>query len=144
MGKGAQGNWMWSVSDSCELIPDYRASNLNRLIHLNTPSPEKHAAFDVKLNLRKIRMSSIRDYYHKRYIDVSGTGKRSEDEGTFELRSKAMLRAMPNPPLPVLDFGCGRGAFAKRLVQSGYSVTGVDISDTALEIARKGISDAKF
>lgn len=40
------------------------------------------------------------------------------------------------PPLEVLDVGCGTGRLARRLHESGFSVTGVDISPEAVHAAR--------
>jgi SAM-dependent methyltransferase len=37
----------------------------------------------------------------------------------------------------VLDVGCGTGALAERLAQSGYQVTGVDPSDGMLDLLRR-------
>lgn len=41
--------------------------------------------------------------------------------------------------LKVLDFGCGSGRFAKRFAQSNFEVTGVDISQEMLEIAKTNL-----
>lgn len=39
-----------------------------------------------------------------------------------------------------LDLGCGPGAFSKALSRLGYTVTGVDYSDTFISIASKNLS----
>lgn len=44
---------------------------------------------------------------------------------------------MPGPGSRVLDFGCGTGWTTLMLAQTGADVVGVDISTTALEIARQ-------
>ena len=45
----------------------------------------------------------------------------------------------------VLDMGCGAGfPVTKFLVESGYGVTGVDISESMLKLAKRNVSKAKF
>lgn len=45
----------------------------------------------------------------------------------------------------VLDLGCGPGIpITKELVNRGFRVTGVDISDTMIELARKNVPNAKY
>ena len=43
----------------------------------------------------------------------------------------------PKPGMHVLDAGCGTGNFSIKLAQAGCRVTGIDISDEMLEIAKK-------
>jgi SAM-dependent methyltransferase len=40
----------------------------------------------------------------------------------------------------ILEVGCGTGRVAHRLAQNGYNITGLDISDAMLEIARRKTS----
>jgi SAM-dependent methyltransferase len=47
----------------------------------------------------------------------------------------AFVRAL-SPSGSVLDVGCGTGALAQRLAESGYEVTGVDPSEGMLEVLR--------
>jgi len=45
----------------------------------------------------------------------------------------------------VLDVGCGAGIpTAKYLVNKGLKLTGIDISETMLKMARKNVPDAEF
>ncbi len=44
----------------------------------------------------------------------------------------------------VLDLGCGTGQFIYRLLKDGYSVTGVDISETMLKVAESKIKTEKL
>jgi SAM-dependent methyltransferase len=44
----------------------------------------------------------------------------------------------------ILEVGCGVGKLAASLVAMGYEVVGVDISETAITLARRSVSDAKF
>jgi SAM-dependent methyltransferase len=48
-----------------------------------------------------------------------------------------MAGLMPGPGSRVLDFGCGTGWTSVMLAQTGADVVGVDISPSALEIAKK-------
>ena len=41
----------------------------------------------------------------------------------------------------ILDLGCGTGGHARVFAKKGYRVTGVDISESMLEIARKKAAD---
>lgn len=44
----------------------------------------------------------------------------------------------------VLDVGCGSGVKSKYLIKHGLKVTGIDISDKLLEIARREVPGGKF
>lgn len=43
----------------------------------------------------------------------------------------------PAPDSEILDVGCGRGRHARVLARRGYRVTGIDVAERALQIARK-------
>ncbi|GIV59249.1 class I SAM-dependent methyltransferase [Rhodocaloribacter litoris] len=43
----------------------------------------------------------------------------------------------PTPGAAILDVGCGRGRHARSLARRGYRVTGIDLSERALEQARR-------
>ncbi len=44
----------------------------------------------------------------------------------------------------VLDLGCGAGKFTRALLEAGYSTTGTDISNDALDLARKYVPQCNF
>lgn len=44
----------------------------------------------------------------------------------------------------VVDLGCGSGIWARRLVDAGYGVLGVDVSAAMLAIARERVPEARF
>lgn len=44
--------------------------------------------------------------------------------------------AKPEPGAAILDMGCGRGRHARALARRGYHVTGVDLSERAIEEAQ--------
>lgn len=50
----------------------------------------------------------------------------------------------PLPGKRILDIGCGPGTLAKRLVEDGAAVTGVDPGVAALAEARDAVPDARF
>lgn len=50
--------------------------------------------------------------------------------------SAVRQQAAANPPPALLDVGCGTGRLAWRMHESGFSVTGVDISPDAVRAAR--------
>jgi ubiquinone/menaquinone biosynthesis C-methylase UbiE len=45
--------------------------------------------------------------------------------------------SLPNPPLTVLDIGCGTGSLSLVLAESGHVVTGIDFSSTMIALAEK-------
>lgn len=47
-------------------------------------------------------------------------------------------------PRKILDYGCGGGWLSKILVSEGYNVTGVDISENLIKIARRNIPEGEF
>jgi len=44
-------------------------------------------------------------------------------------------------PYKVIEFGCGAGNYVIYLAQQGFDVTGIDISNAAIEIAKKAASE---
>jgi 2-polyprenyl-3-methyl-5-hydroxy-6-metoxy-1,4-benzoquinol methylase len=44
----------------------------------------------------------------------------------------------------VLDLGCGNGALTNELAKSGFSMTGVDVSESGLSIASQNYPDIRF
>ena len=44
----------------------------------------------------------------------------------------------------VVDLGCGSGLWARELVDAGYRVLGIDISEAMIELARKRVPEAEF
>src|SRR3569833_267296 len=55
-----------------------------------------------------------------------------------------LLERLP-PGSRVLDAGCGTGVpTARQLVEAGHKVTGLDISDEMLRLARRDVPDAEF
>src|SRR5918995_3278749 len=44
----------------------------------------------------------------------------------------------------VVDLGCGSGLWARELIDAGYSVLGIDISEAMVEISRERVPEAEF
>lgn len=44
----------------------------------------------------------------------------------------------------IVDLGCGTGLLARKLIDAGYGVFGVDISEAMIEIARERVPEAEF
>jgi SAM-dependent methyltransferase len=49
---------------------------------------------------------------------------------------QALRQATPDKLLTLLDVGCGSGRLSKRFTEQGFAVLGVDISPTAIRVAR--------
>lgn len=48
-----------------------------------------------------------------------------------------IIKMLPVDGSPILDVGCGNGAFANYLISKGYNVYGTDASATGISIAKK-------
>lgn len=48
-----------------------------------------------------------------------------------------IFNLLPPPPAKVIDFGCGTGWTSEFYAQGGYQVTGLDISDDMISLARR-------
>ena len=44
----------------------------------------------------------------------------------------------------VVDLGCGSGLWARKLVDTGYRVLGIDISEAMIELSRNRVPEAEF
>jgi len=66
----------------------------------------------------------------------------------FALRSApGILEILGENGVPdglVVDLGCGSGQWARELLQAGYRVLGIDISEAMIEIARQKAPGAEF
>lgn len=55
-----------------------------------------------------------------------------------------LLRTYCGPELRILDVGCGAGYVALELARNGHRVTGIDISEENIAIARKTLADNPY
>ena len=76
------------------------------------------------------------DFYDSLYEDKSYRHECNFVKHIFETYREKKVNS-------ILDLGCGTGSHALPFADMGYAVTGVDLSDTMLEIARKKASDQK-
>lgn len=75
------------------------------------------------------------DYAH--YYDLFNQGKDYSKEVDFiEQVFKKFWRKL-NKIKTILDLGCGTGLHSEELIKRGYEVTGLDLSEEMIEIARK-------
>lgn len=59
------------------------------------------------------------------------------DPGTRAAWQELLLAHLPPAPARVLDLGCGTGSLSVLLAEQGYEVTGLDLSDEMLAVARE-------
>lgn len=71
--------------------------------------------------------------WEKRYV----SGDLPWDSGQPDVHLSHMLEAFDIAPGTALDLGCGTGTNAVWLCQRGFSVTGVDVSATAVQAAQR-------
>jgi SAM-dependent methyltransferase len=64
--------------------------------------------------------------------------------GECDLLERVFTTYASKPVTSILDLGSGTGVHAHELATRGYEVVGVDRSESMLEVARRGRSDAKF
>lgn len=57
--------------------------------------------------------------------------------GEFLMGIGGVMSLLPSPPAKLLDLGCGVGWTSIFFAKNGYQVTGVDISDHSISIARE-------
>ncbi|WP_433186238.1 class I SAM-dependent methyltransferase [Actinoallomurus sp. CA-150999] len=56
--------------------------------------------------------------------------------------SDLLTRLLPlDPPLRILDVGCGTGFLSLLLAEAGHAVVGLDLSEPMLEVARRAATD---
>jgi ubiquinone/menaquinone biosynthesis C-methylase UbiE len=68
------------------------------------------------------------------------TYRTAENESFFEEAFDTVVRLLGAPPdATCLDAGCGVGSHSIRLASRGFSVVGVDFSESALEAARENV-----
>lgn len=85
-------------------------------------------------------MSSIQDFYRINLAHGGGP----EAYPTFQLRVKTALKTIGKSSQRILDFGCSVGAAARIFAEAGHEVVGVDISPSAIALARARVLTGTF
>ncbi|KAF3885895.1 MULTISPECIES: class I SAM-dependent methyltransferase [Nostocales] len=83
---------------------------------------------------------NIRSFYND--VNVAYSGEQVSDIW-LNFVGKHFLEYLPLGSY-ILDIGCGKGELVRKLINKGYQVTGLDISDGMLEFARKKIPNGRF
>ncbi len=77
-------------------------------------------------------MTALHDAEVRRRFDDQA-GRFKAVVPTDDVRLNAVLDVLPPPDAGwILDLGCGQGRFARRLIERGYRVTGLDLSRAML------------
>lgn len=70
-----------------------------------------------------------------------GWGQKKSIEELLDFSQKSeldqFLNSLLKPAHKILDLGCGSGPIAFHLASQGYEVTGIDVSKTAIDLARR-------
>jgi ubiquinone/menaquinone biosynthesis C-methylase UbiE len=66
------------------------------------------------------------------------------DEGVRAAWRDLLLDVLPAAPARVADLGCGTGTLTRLLVDSGYSVDGLDFSPAMIERATVKVPESRF
>src|SRR5437764_12480493 len=61
----------------------------------------------------------------------------TRETGLRPIERQLLLHFMPPPPASILDLGCGAGRTSAGLLQLGYRVTAIDLSESLLAVARE-------
>lgn len=77
--------------------------------------------------------------YDKTAVDYQGNSLKLKPE----VKAKAFLSYVPTGS-KILDLGCGPGKDAQFFIDSGYQVTGVDISPQMISLARRLVPKGEF
>jgi 2-polyprenyl-3-methyl-5-hydroxy-6-metoxy-1,4-benzoquinol methylase len=80
------------------------------------------------------------DFYERYWQKEAGRGFAVPER---QAKLHKALQGLPSGS-PVLDAGCGKGEFSFYLAQLGYQVTGIDISEVAVEKARQSTPQGHF
>jgi len=89
-------------------------------------------------------MPEIQELVEKSYDKIAKEYYRHRDLNKFNSELDKFISLLPRDAI-ILDVGCGAGIpTAKYLVQKSMNVTGIDISDVMLKMARENVPNGKF
>lgn len=92
----------------------------------------------IEKNYYKTRNTGQAHYWNEKLDYLKATRKSFWNDDYFEFLVKAVWKI--NKPVTVADFGCGYGVLGMKLlplIPKGSSYTGIDISETLVDEARK-------
>jgi len=72
-----------------------------------------------------------------RYHDHVGASRRTYHAGRLATASQLLERADLAPGARIVDFGCGDGIYSRELASDGYAVTGLDLVEEMVVLARR-------
>jgi SAM-dependent methyltransferase len=83
-------------------------------------------------NLRKVAVADA-DGFEAKYRKENDPWKIGDADSKYY---DELLTYIPKHCISIADLGCGRGAFSKRMVKLGRTITSIDISETAIKYAK--------
>lgn len=78
--------------------------------------------------------TDVQAYYNEKYFETSTIGKSANDIYRLQL-AKAILKIKP-PKGKALDVGCGDGSLLLMMKRLGWTVFGIDVSESAVKLAQ--------
>jgi 2-polyprenyl-3-methyl-5-hydroxy-6-metoxy-1,4-benzoquinol methylase len=78
---------------------------------------------------------TIRRYYDEKYFESSNLGRLSNE--IYRLQIARVFLQLKHPTGKALDVGCGDGSLLFIMKEYGWDVYGVDISDSAVKLAKE-------
>src|SRR4030042_1941738 len=81
------------------------------------------------------------DKKYARYYDLFNSGKDYSKECDF---LEEIFKRFGNKIQTILDLGCGTGLHDLELSKRGYEITGLDLSNEMIEIAREKVPNVRF
>lgn len=77
----------------------------------------------------------FKDWFNSPYYHLLYSNRDEKEAASFI--DKLVDYLHPSPDATMLDVACGRGRHAKYLADKGFNVTGIDLSEESIAIARK-------
>jgi 2-polyprenyl-6-hydroxyphenyl methylase/3-demethylubiquinone-9 3-methyltransferase len=87
--------------------------------------------------LKNVDASEIEKFNHLAQVWWDPEGEMRTLQVINPLRMEFITEELEVPSLKVLDVGCGGGVLTEALAKTGAEVTGIDLSSSAIEIARE-------
>jgi len=97
-----------------------------------------------KNSLKTKQENLVKDYFDKYNKEWIENYKKEENVATysFNLRKKLLIEMLHKGEGKVLDIGCGPAILTKELLEKGYEVWGIDVSQKMIGLAEQNITDS--